>query len=92
MEEAGFGRNGNNVASPVDSSLAVCGGIEIKPFMDKSYNPEANHTAIKIEPCQDVETAQNQPESMMEYHELEGCLGIKSEEPGIKQEEDECDR
>ncbi|KAJ8936406.1 hypothetical protein NQ318_008518 [Aromia moschata] len=84
MEEDGSGGNGDNVRSPVDSSLAVCGGIEIKPFLEKSYNPETNHMAIKTEPCKDVETAENQQESVIEYHELEICLDIKSEEPDIK--------
>ncbi|KAJ8937983.1 hypothetical protein NQ318_015480 [Aromia moschata] len=92
MEEGRSGKNGINVPSPVESSLAVCGGIEIKPFLDKSCNPETNHMAIKIEPCEDVDTAQNKQESMMEYHELEGCLDIKSEELDIKNDEDECDR
>ncbi|KAJ8940205.1 hypothetical protein NQ318_010705 [Aromia moschata] len=81
--------NGNDMLSPVESNQEVCGGIEMD--MDKSYNPETNHTVIKTEPCQDVETAQNQQEIVMEYQELEGCLGIKLEEPDIKQEEAECE-
>ncbi|KAJ8938086.1 hypothetical protein NQ318_021760 [Aromia moschata] len=50
-----------------------------------------SHTLIHKEVSEDVETAQNQQESMMESRELEGCLGIKLEEPDIKKEVDECD-
>ncbi|KAJ8933610.1 hypothetical protein NQ318_013196, partial [Aromia moschata] len=39
----------------------------------------------------DVKTAQNHQKSMIEYHELEGCLDIKSRVPDIKKKEDECD-
>ncbi|KAJ8933144.1 hypothetical protein NQ318_015452 [Aromia moschata] len=52
MEEDGSSGNGNNMPSPVESNMDVYGCIEIKPFVDKSYNLETNHTVIKTEPCQ----------------------------------------
>ncbi|KAJ8935711.1 hypothetical protein NQ318_012549 [Aromia moschata] len=52
MEEDGSGGNVDNMLSPVESNLEVCSSIETEPFMDKSYNSEANHMVIKTEPCQ----------------------------------------
>ncbi|KAJ8936403.1 hypothetical protein NQ318_008515 [Aromia moschata] len=91
MEEDESDRNGINIVSPIDSSLAVYGGVEIKPFVDKSYNLETNQMTIKSEPCQDAKCAENQPKSIMGYHESERCLAIKSEYLDIKKEEDEYD-
>ncbi|KAJ8939150.1 hypothetical protein NQ318_010905 [Aromia moschata] len=40
----------------------------------------------------DFQSTKNQGKSKMEYHEFQGCLGIKSEELNIKEEYDEYDR
>ncbi|KAJ8937190.1 hypothetical protein NQ318_005956 [Aromia moschata] len=48
------------------------------------------HVVTHQDTSEDVKSAQNQEQNVIEYHESEGCLAIKSEELAIKEEEDEC--
>ncbi|KAJ8941222.1 hypothetical protein NQ318_015654 [Aromia moschata] len=90
-EENGCEGNENNSHSLINSSMILSDNTDIKPVVDKSFNPETNQTTIKSDPFQDAESVQCQQKSVMEYDELEGCWNIKSEEFHIKEEEDECE-